>query len=342
MSTSYQNITVLGDGAMATVCAMLLHDQGKHVTVWCPTGENLESILKNRVNKTYLPGYALPDDMKFTDSPEVAIEKTDFILNAIPTQYMRRVWEKFAPLVENTLPVATVSKGIENKTNMLPTQIIADLRGQDHKSPETHLAALCGPSVAAELAEKLPATIIAAGHDEAFITDVQTLFNTDWFRVYTNTDLLGVELAAALKNVIALAAGVLDGLKAGINAKSALLARGLAEITRLGVAMGAKAETFFGISGVGDLATTCFSPSGRNRSAGELLGKGYTLEETLAKIDGVVEGIPTTKSVITMQQAYNVELPITQAIHEVLFNGLKPTEAIHQLMTRAPKAENIV
>ncbi len=181
----------------------------------------------------------------------------------------------------------------------------------------------------------------AASQDEQLAQRLQATFTTEWFRVYTNPDLVGVELAGALKNVIALAAGILDGLQAGNNAKSALLSRGLAEITRLGTAMGAQQETFFGLTGVGDLATTCFSPTGRNRSAGELLGKGEKLEAVLQQIPGVVEGVPTTRAVVTLAQQHDVEMPITQAVHQVLFEGLDPLDAISNLMSREPKTERV-
>ncbi|MEO0587547.1 MAG: NAD(P)H-dependent glycerol-3-phosphate dehydrogenase, partial [Planctomycetota bacterium] len=187
----------------------------------------------------------------------------------------------------------------------------------------------------------LPATITAAAEDPELADTLQAMFTTPWFRVYTNADLLGVELAGATKNVIALAAGILDGLQAGNNAKSALLSRGLAEITRLGVAMGAKRETFFGLSGVGDLATTCFSPTGRNRSCGEQLGKGRKLDAVLADIPGIVEGVATTKAVVQLADRYRVEMPITQGIHAVLFEGLDPLDGITALMTRNPKAEHV-
>jgi glycerol-3-phosphate dehydrogenase (NAD(P)+) len=185
----------------------------------------------------------------------------------------------------------------------------------------------------------LPATVCAASDDAAFARSLQTTFTTHWFRVYTNPDLLGVELAGATKNVIALAAGILDGLQAGNNAKSALLSRGLAEITRLGAAMGASAETFFGIAGVGDLATTCFSPTGRNRTCGEQLGKGRKLEDVLSTMRGVVEGVPTTRAVVALAEKHGVEMPITQAVHAVLFEDLDPIEAISRLMSRDLKSE---
>jgi glycerol-3-phosphate dehydrogenase (NAD(P)+) len=191
------------------------------------------------------------------------------------------------------------------------------------------------------LARCLPATVCVASDDEELAKSVQQTFTTRWFRVYTNKDLLGVELAGATKNVVAIAAGILDGLQAGINAKSALLTRGLAEITRLGITMGAQQDTFSGLTGVGDLATTCFSPTGRNRTCGELLGRGKKLEDILKQIPGVVEGVPTTQAVVELARKYRVDMPIAQALYQVLFEGLDPIEGIDRLMSRQPKAERV-
>ncbi|MFW6059434.1 MAG: NAD(P)H-dependent glycerol-3-phosphate dehydrogenase, partial [Phycisphaeraceae bacterium] len=299
-----------------------------------------------RENQRYLPGYKLPESIRFTADPVEACSGAEVLVNAIPSQYIRKVWQRLAPHLPPQAPIASVAKGVEQQTMLRPTQVIADVLQADQKvddpdRPARALAAISGPSVASELARCLPATVCAAADDEAFAQLLQETFTTHWFRVYTNPDLLGVELAGATKNVIALAAGMLDGLQAGNNAKSALLSRGLAEITRLGVAMGARAETFYGLAGVGDLATTCFSPTGRNRTCGEQLGRGRKLDAVLEEIPGVVEGVPTTKAVVALAEKYRVEMPITQAIHQVLFEGLDPLEGITQLMTRQPKAERV-
>lgn len=239
--------------------------------------------------------------------------------------------------------MVSVAKGIETQTLLCPTQIVADvMREQDATLGKSRsLAALSGPSVADELARCLPATVSVASRDESLAKQVQQLFSTHWFRVYTNPDIIGLELAGATKNVIAVAAGILDGLQAGVNAKSALLSRGLAEIARLGVAMGAQAETFFGLAGVGDLATTCFSPTGRNRTCGEMLGRGRKLEDVLKAIPGVVEGVPTTKAVVQLAERYHVDMPISSSLNQVLFEGLDPLEGISRLMSRSPKAEKL-
>jgi glycerol-3-phosphate dehydrogenase (NAD(P)+) len=234
---------------------------------------------------------------------------------------------------------------VENDTLLRPTQIIADVMqgpgGDDPDGPPRPLACLSGPTIATELVRRLPATMTAASDDPEFAARVQALFSSSWMRVYTNPDLLGVELAGATKNVIAIAAGIIDGLHAGYNAKSALLARGLAEIARLGSAMGASRETFFGVAGVGDLATTCFCPEGRNRSCGEALGKGQTLEAYLESIPFVVEGVATSRSVSDLARKYRVDMPITQAVQSVLFEKLDPLKAISMLMSRELKGEQI-
>ncbi len=201
------------------------------------------------------------------------------------------------------------------------------------------VAALSGPNIAAEIARYLPATAVAASADAALASRVQAAFATQWFRVYTNTDAVGVELAGATKNVIAIAAGILDGLAAGNNAKAALVTRGLVEITRLGVAMGAREETFHGLAGLGDLITTCVSPEGRNRTVGEQIGKGRALADILGNMDSVAEGVPTTKSVVQLARRFRVEMPITEAVYAVLFEGLDAIRALTELMTRDPKPE---
>ncbi|MEM1107932.1 MAG: NAD(P)H-dependent glycerol-3-phosphate dehydrogenase [Planctomycetota bacterium] len=339
MSEPFQHVTFVGDGAMATVLALLLESRGVRVTMWGPTADHVADAIQTRENRRYLPGHRLPDAIRLTASDSSCFRDADLVVSAIPTQYMRSVWERLVPHYPAGTPVVSVAKGIEKNTILRPTQIIADVIAPPEAAPK--LASLSGPSVADELAKCLPATVAAASEDLDFAEQIQQTFTTQWFRVYTNPDLVGVELAGALKNVIALAAGILDGLQAGNNAKSALLSRGLAEITRLGVAMGATPETFFGLTGVGDLATTCFSPTGRNRTAGELLGKGKKLEEILDQIPGVVEGVPTTKAVVDLAKKYNVEMPIAEAVNQVLFENLDPLDAISNLMSREPKTERV-
>ncbi len=349
------NISIIGDGSMGTVCALLLESLGNAVTVWGRSPEYIGEMIQTRMNKKYLDGYMLPENLRLTADPKLAVQNADLIVAAIPTQFLRSAFDRFAPFMPPGVPIVSLAKGIENNTLLRPTQVIGDVLRQtavrlstpdlihpDHPDrPARPVASISGPSVAHELARCLPATVCVASDDEQLSKNLQQIFTTHWFRVYTNNDLLGVELAGATKNVIALAAGILDGLQAGNNAKSALLSRGLAEITRLGVAMGANPQTFYGIAGVGDLATTCFSPTGRNRTCGELLGKGRKLSEVLQAMPGVVEGVPTTRSVMALSQKYKVEMPITQAVFQVLFEELDPIAAISRLMNRELKRERV-
>jgi len=244
--------------------------------------------------------------------------------------------------------IVSVAKGIENETLLRPSQILADVLGEkrvlgpkvtNHEPRATRFAVLSGPTIADELARRLPATACAASSDEKLARDVQQTFNVPWLRVYTNTDVAGVELAGAMKNIIAIAAGIVDGVGAGDNAKAALLSRGLAEITRLGVAMGARQQTFAGLTGLGDLVTTCISPKGRNRSFGERVGRGQTVNQAQRATESVVEGIATCKSVVALAGRHNVEMPIAQAVYEVLFENKPVQTAIADLMKRRLKAE---
>lgn len=303
-----------------------------------------------------LHGFTLPDAVRVTHDLKKAVSEgggglgASLIISAIPVQFTRDVWKKLRPAPHSRgggtpLPeaaaVVSVAKGIENNTLLRPTQIIADALGDDPDGPPRPIGTLSGPTIASELARGLPATMIAASDWPGYAHELQRVFSTSYLRVYTNEDVLGVELAGAMKNVIAIAAGILDGLQAGYNAKSALLARGLAEITRLGTAMGASTDTFFGLAGVGDLATTCFSPEGRNRSCGEALGRGVKPDEYLKRATSVVEGVATTKSVMDLARKYRVEMPITEQVHAVLFEELDPIDAIGRLMSRELTAERV-
>lgn len=329
-----EQVAVIGDGQMATVCSVMLADRGIHVRMWGSSRDHIEALKYTRENRRHLPGLKIPERVSFTTEPEAVFQGAEMIVSAVPCQYIREVWTKLAPHYPRDIPTTSVSKGIENETLLRPTQIITDVIGP------APVVALSGPSIAAELARCLPATIVAASEDEALARQVQRVFASQWFRVYTNTDLLGVELAGATKNIIALAAGIIDGLKAGDNAKAALLTRGLVEIQRLGVAMGARPETFAGLAGLGDLVTTCFSPVGRNRSAGEQIGRGKSAKEVIAATPSVIEGIPTTRSVRQLADMHDVEMPITEAVHAVLFEGKDVIATLSELMSRELKDEN--
>ncbi|HUW18745.1 MAG TPA: NAD(P)H-dependent glycerol-3-phosphate dehydrogenase [Sedimentisphaerales bacterium] len=343
--TRYENIAIIGDGAMATVLAMLLCEKDITTRMWGYDREQLGRIESARENKRFLPGYKLPDALIFEPDDRRIMAGADLIVSAVPCQFMRGAWNRLKDYVPKNVPVVSVAKGIENDTLLRPTQIIADVLGLGEKLPAsgerraTRCAVLSGPTIADELARKLPATACVACDDDQLAKNVQYTFNTDWLRIYTNPDVIGVELAAACKNVIAIAAGIIDGTGAGDNAKAALLSRGLAEITRLGIACGARAETFAGLAGLGDLVTTCISPKGRNRSFGERIGKGQTARQARDATESVVEGIATCESVVALAARYNVEMPITLAVYEVLFENKPVRAAIADLMRRQLKAE---
>ena len=342
MADDAGRIAILGDGQMGLVlAAQLVQQQGApDIRLWGHDQAEVGQLAQER-RSDRLPGIELPGEVRVTGNPEIALAGANVIVSAVPTQYVRSVWGRVCAYVPAGSGVVSVAKGLENGTLVRPSQVIADVLKDDPDSKPRPIAVLSGPTIAAELARCLPATMIAASEDRAFAERVQKLFTTSYLRIYTSEDPLGVEVAGALKNVIAIAAGILDGLQAGFNAKSALLSRGLAEITRLGTAMGAKTETFFGLAGVGDLATTCFSPEGRNRSLGEALGKGQTLEQYLGGCASVVEGVATARSVMELAQKYKVEMPIATAVHAVLYEGMDPIDGIANLMSREPKAERV-
>lgn len=333
MNTPIETATIIGDGAMGTVCGILLASKGVRVRMWGAFEEQIAELRRDRENKRFLPGHTFPDNLTVTADAAEAFEGAELVTNAVPCQYIRGVWGRVGDACPADALVVSVAKGIEVDTLLRPTQVIAELVAG------VTVAVLSGPSIAPEVADGLPATVVAASEDEELAELAQKAYSTAHFRVYTNTDLIGVELAGATKNVIALAAGIVDGIGAGDNAKAALLTRGLVEITRLGVALGAHADTFKGLAGVGDLVTTCISPVGRNRSAGEKIGRGVPVAEVLASSDSVVEGVPTTRSVLSLAQEYRVEMPITSAVYSVLFEHSSPGEAIEKLMSRQLKPE---
>jgi len=330
----YKNISIIGDGAMGTVLAMLLCEKKLKVKMWGYDAEQLKQIQKAGQNTKFLPGYRLPKELAFEPQDESAMQGADLIISAVPCQFMRGVWVRLKGYKPADVPVVSVTKGIENDTLLCPTQILRQLIGDS-----VNAASLSGPTIADELARKLPATACVACKDEKLAQNIQRIFSCNWLRVYTNTDLVGVELAGACKNVIAIAAGIIDGMGAGDNAKAALLSRGLAEITRLGIACGAREQTFAGLAGLGDLVTTCISPRGRNRSFGERVGAGQTIENARAATESVIEGISTCKSVCELAKKLGVEMPITQAVYEVLFEKKPVRKAISELMTRKLKPE---
>ncbi len=325
--------TVVGTGAMGTIVAHLLATNGIHVALLARDHERAQTLLFERENKRYLPGLGLSQRITPTDNAAAALANTELIVSAVPGQHVRAVWQGIGGHVDAGVPICSVTKGLEIDTLARPSEIILTC------VPKSPIVVLSGPSIAPELARCLPATVVAACTDDAVAELTQSVMSTSWFRIYTNNDTRGVELAGALKNVIALAAGILDGLRAGDNAKAALLTRGLVEITRLGTALGARAETFGGLAGIGDLVTTCISPVGRNRSAGERIGRGVAPDDVVRQSQSVIEGVPTTRAVIRLAERAGVEMPITRAVFEVLFEEKSPITAISELMSRPQKAE---
>ena len=330
-----EHVTILGHGAMATVAAGLLVDHGHAVTMWGAHAASVERLQADRDNGRLLPGSRIPDPVRLTAADADAFAAATMVVSSIPVQHMRSSWRRLAAHLTAGVPVVSLSKGIEVGTLLTPTGIVADVLGG--RTPS--LAVLSGPNIAAEIWAKQPAVAVASSADEGLARRVQAAFNAVAFRVYTNPDVVGVELAGAVKNVIALAAGMLDGIGAGDNAKAALVARGLVEITRLGVAMGAVESTFGGLAGLGDLITTCVSPRGRNRSVGEAVGRGRPLAAVLEATDSVAEGVPTTRSVVELARRHGVEMPITEAVYAVLFDGHDPRAALTELMSREAKPE---
>jgi len=330
----FKKAAIIGDGAMATFCAMLLVEKGVDVTMWGYDAGQLKEIERVGENVKFLPGYKLPKELRFEARDEEIFRSAEVVVSAVPCQFMRGVWKRLQPHLAEGMPIVSVTKGIENSSLLCPSQILKDVLGEP-----VRCVALSGPTIADELMRHLPAVACAAGPDEPLTIEVQKTFSTSWFRVYVNMDIVGVELAGAMKNVIAIAAGIIDGMGAGDNAKAALLSRGLVEITRLGVAMGARSETFAGLTGLGDLVTTCISPKGRNRSFGERIGRGVSAGDAIKATDSVIEGVATCRSVVELAKRHHVEMPITEAVYEVIFEGKAVPVAIRELMTRDLKSE---
>ncbi|MGD2173832.1 MAG: NAD(P)H-dependent glycerol-3-phosphate dehydrogenase [Candidatus Brocadiaceae bacterium] len=328
-------VSIIGCGGWGTALALLLDRKGHRVCLWGVEPDYVARMQQTRLNPRYLPELEIPRSIALTARMADCVRGSDTVVAATPTIYLRSVCERLAPHLRAGHLVVNVAKGIEEDTLLTGSEVIEDVCGDAFR-----LAGLYGPSHAEEVARMLPATVVATSRRADVAVAVQEAFMCPTFRVYTNTDVLGVELGAALKNVIAIAAGVCDGLGFGDNAKSALLTRGLAEITRLGVAMGARAETFAGLTGLGDLITTCVSPYGRNRSVGMRLARGETLEQITDQMDQVAEGVRTTRSACALADRHGVEMPIARAVYAVLFEGRDPRQAGMALMQREPKPEH--
>lgn len=329
---------VLGAGSWGTTLGLVLHDNGHDVALWEFDPEQVEAIRRDGENRKFLPGVSVPPDVAITGDLEAALEGRDAVVFAVPSHAVREVARAAAPSIPRERLVVNVAKGIENETLARMSEVLSEELGR----PLARLtASLVGPSHAEEVSKRLPTTIVAAALEEETAVAARDLFMTDYLRVYTNTDLVGVELGVSLKNVIAIAAGICDGLGYGDNTKGALITRGLAEITRLGVAMGGSPSTFAGLSGMGDLITTCISRHSRNRYVGEQIASGRTLKQVLESMVMVAEGVRTTRSAVALGERHGVEMPITEQMHRVLFEDRGPREAIAELMVRDPKPETV-
>ncbi len=324
-------ISIIGAGNWGTTIACHIAKKGYDVCLWVYEPELADIIRNSRKNLWYLPDIFIPENVRITSDFPDAVEKARFIINAVPTQFIREVFSTPASYRSDAV-IINLSKGIERETLLLPSEIIKEITG-------LQVAVLSGPSFAKEVSKGLPTAVTLASRDRHQGLLIQDIFSSDKFRVYLNDDIIGVELGGALKNVIAIASGIADGLGLGFNARASLITRGLAEITRLGIAMGAHRRTFSGLSGVGDLILTCTSNLSRNYSLGYRLGKGEKLKDIMKGTREVVEGVDTSNSAVRLAQRYSVEMPITEAVFEIIHKDKSPVDALKDLMTRPLKEE---
>ncbi|WP_175935133.1 NAD(P)H-dependent glycerol-3-phosphate dehydrogenase [Corynebacterium sp. Marseille-P4321] len=330
------NVAVLGAGSWGTTLAKVFADAGNPVALWARRSALAETIADTRVNPDYLPDIQLPEAVEATSDAEAALEAAAIVVFAVPSQTMRDNLETWKPMLPQDATLLSISKGIETGTHMRMSEIIAEVTG----APAERVAALSGPNLSREIAQEQPAATVIACEDENRAKLVQAACATSYLRPYTNTDVVGCEIGGATKNVIALACGMAAGQGLGHNTQATLITRGLAEITRLGAALGADARTFSGLAGMGDLVATCASPLSRNRTFGAALGAGATVAEAKQSTKGqVAEGVTSSTSIFQLSQTHSVEMPITQAVHAVCHEGMKVSDAIAALMGRSKKAE---
>jgi glycerol-3-phosphate dehydrogenase (NAD(P)+) len=325
-------IAVIGAGSWGTTLACMLAEEQYDVSIWAYEKELADEINSTGRNSLYLPDVLIPSALKATNNIEEAVLKARYILAVVPTQFVRTIFTDAVHHFHNEAVIISASKGIEQGTLLTVSSILRELA-------DRQVAVISGPSFAKEVINKLPTAVTLATNDPATGLLLQEIFNTSYFRVYTHTDVIGVELGGALKNVVAIASGISDGLGLGHSARSALITRGVAEIMRLGSAMGADTKTFSGLSGLGDLVLTCTGPLSRNYSVGFSLGQGKKLPEILSATKSIVEGVTTVVSALELSQKYNIEMPIVEQVHNVLYKDKSPAKAVQELMTRALKSE---
>ena len=329
-------VSVLGAGSWGTALAVMLHGNHHQVTLWSALSDEVAQLRRDREQKGKLPGVHIPEDIDITDCLEEAVKDREMLVLAVPSVFVRGTTRQLSGLVPEGQLIVCVAKGVEEDTLMTMTDII------EQELPMVDAAVLSGPSHAEEAGKGIPTTCVAGAHTRQTAEHIQNLFMSETFRVYTSPDMLGIELGAALKNVVALAAGIADGLGYGDNTKAALITRGMAEISRLGIAMGGKIETFYGLSGIGDLIVTCASVHSRNRRAGVLIGQGCTMQEAMDQVKMVVEGVYSAKAARELAEKYQVEMPIIEQVNRVLFENKAPGEAVRELMLRDKKIETSV
>ena len=328
------NVGIMGAGSWGTALALLLNKNGHQVTVWSVSEEEVKMLSEKREHVSELPGVRIPDDMVFTNDMESAVKGKDFLVLAVPSPFTRSTAHNMSPYVTEGQIIVDVAKGIEESTLMTLSQQI------EEEIPQAEVAVLSGPSHAEEVGRGLPTIVVIGARKKEIAKYLQEMFMNEVFRVYISPDMLGMELGGSLKNVIALAAGIADGLGYGDNTKAALITRGIAEIARLGVKMGGAIESFTGLTGIGDLIVTCASVHSRNRKAGYLMGQGKSMQEAMDEVQMVVEGVYSAKAAVKLGQKYGVSLPIIDKVSEVLFEGKDPREAVNELMLRDGRAEH--
>lgn len=327
-------VAVLGNGGFGTAMACVLARAGRDVALWGHDAAYTAQIAATRRNPRYLDDVVLPDRVQVSTDAGPVLAGAGVVLLAVPSQHLRAVLLPLRERLPPPLPLVSLAKGLEQSTGMRPTEVVAEVVGGPAR-----VLALSGPSHAEEIARSLPTTVVLAGQDQTLVQRLQERLTLPTFRIYRNMDVRGIEFCGALKNVMALAAGIAEGLGYGDNAKAAILARGIVEMARFGVASGAQERTFFGLAGVGDLAVTAFSRHGRNRAFGERIGRGATLQEALAASPKIAEGVHTSRVVAARARELGIEMPIAEATSRILFHGLSPQEAVRTLMERDPKAE---
>ena len=328
-----KNIAIIGDGGWGTTLAIHLNKKGYKIKLWGPFKTYVEYLNKKRFNVKFLTGIKIPNEIFISNNLELVLKDADLIILATPSQYLRKILIKLKKYKISKKIFLSVVKGIEATTLKRMSELVYEVLGK------VKLAVLSGPTIAREVANSLPTTAVVASEDLRIAKNLQDVLISDRFRVYTNKDIIGVELGGSLKNIVAIACGISDGLKFGTNTKAAILSRGLVEMSRLGVILGANTNTFSGISGLGDLVTTCISPFSRNRFVGEQIGKGKKTKDILKKMEMVAEGIPTAKAVFLLSQKYKVDMPIAKEIYQVLYKNKSPIKAVNDLMLRKKKDE---